>query len=538
MIAFEPIDTQLAHTLARLVGGVDDDVLLAVQLASAAVRLGHVALDLRNAAEVVARLTDRPVSLPSPDRLREALARSPLAAPNAPLVLEDDRLYLRRYHEHEVTLAAAIRARVAPHGATPKRAWLDDQCRMLFPTPDDEHMRAARLALERRLLVVSGGPGTGKTWTAVRLVALAIAEALARGRPLDVRMLAPTGKAAARLRESVVSALDSLRFDPEVKAAIARVEPRTIHRALGTFPGSVVRARHDAHTPLPADVVLVDEASMVDVSLFRRLLDALRPDARVVLLGDPDQLASVEAGAILGDLVASAPADAPVIRLRVPHRFSGPIGALAEAIRAGDADRALAVLRGGGPIDWREDTRDLVDLATSELAPMLDALKVETTTTSLDRFRVLAAHRHGPHGVGPLNQRLLQALAREERIVLVTENDYDLGLFNGDVGFVEGGNASFPTPEGVRTLHESALPPHEPAFAMTVHKAQGSEVRHVAVVLPDVGSPLLGRELLYTAVTRARERVTLFASEAAVRAAIERRFVRVSGLGRKVWTAP
>ncbi len=390
----------------------------------------------------------------------------------------------------------------------------------------------------------------------------------------------------------MTGALGRLPMEEAVRAAIP-IEARTIHRALGPRPDGTWR--HDADDPLAADVVVVDEASMVDIALMRSLLAAVRPEARLVILGDRDQLASVEAGAVLADIcgevrkngrveaahaedAAAGPAIAHCIaRLSYSFRFgSGTgIGTLAQAINAGDADAALAVLGDSATDDVVLVTEPPI-LRGDRLQPQLEALvatgygaylaQLDSGPPSLDaiaaaledlgRFRVLCAHRRGPAGVSTLGRAVVETLASSGGIspsgehwrgrpILVTRNDPALRLYNGDVGLVApdptlGGRlrlrAFFPEPDGSpRAVAPPRLPPHETVFSMSIHKSQGSEFDTVVVVLPDVGSPLLTRELLYTAVTRARQRVVLFAQPDAIRSAVERRAERASGLRARLW---
>lgn len=494
---------------------------------------------------------------------------------STPLVLDDQRLYLARYFDHERRLSESVVRLLTCQEADVDRAWLEARLDHFFP-PDsspkqqpDLQRRAADRALSRRFAVISGGPGTGKTYTVVKILALLSELAQHNRQDLPrVLLLAPTGKAAARLVESVTSALRRLELDPKTAATIVQ-EASTIHRALGTnFSNSTRFLRGPAH-PLLADVVLVDEASMVDLRLMRHLFGALRPDTRVILLGDRHQLASVEAGSVLAELCSVLTHGETLVELRKSFRFSAESGisALAHAVKEGDRERATAILHEG-----REDLIFISDfdahasehggvlrapddglqgLVVRYLGGALRQRDPASVLAQLDRFRLLCAHRRGPFGVQALNLMVRRILAMRGlvseagefyrgRLVLVTRNDYSLGLSNGDIGLCWPDPAGrlvvhFPSSEGgMRILTPSQLPPHETAFALTIHKSQGSEYEQVGIVLPPADSPLLTRELLYTAVTRAKKRAILFGTEAAIRAACERSVVRSSGLSTRI----
>jgi exodeoxyribonuclease V alpha subunit len=576
---FSPLDVRFAEAMLRLAGENDPRTALALAVASRQVGAGHVCVDLARLAAAPEMLAGEDgtlaVRVPAADAWVRTLRASKLVGEEGaatPLVLDTaGRLYLRRYFEHERHLAEAILACVRQAPGAIDRGVLDDGIARLFGAARDEaQSAAARTAVERRFTVISGGPGTGKTSTVVKILALLVEQAFARGQTAPrVVLLAPTGKAAARMSESVATARASLACREEVRAAIAG-DASTIHRALGAQGGSR-GFRYDAETPLLADVVVVDEASMVDLALMDRLFTAIPPHARVILLGDKDQLASVEAGAVLGDICgAGLPAGAPgaeigacVAQLTHSWRYGedSGIGALARAINLGDADAAVGLLRD----PERPDVRWVESEATRALWPELRAAVVDgygpcftgpgdARLRALGRFRVVCAHRRGPHGLEGLN-RAIEALLAErgwalrERDhyaglpVLVTQNDYGVKLFNGDLGVVTPApddatrlHAVFPDAHGgTRAVALARLPAHERVYATSVHKCQGSEMDEVAVVLPPAPSPLTTRELLYTAVTRARMRVTLYATEAVVRHAIATRVERTSGLRDRLW---
>ncbi len=652
-------DARLAERLGRIAGDGDPAVLLGAALALRGPRYGHVCVDLDRVAEHVAvepRLPgevggDPAAAADALDQLpwppsgdwRAALLGSPLVRTSSqgatPLVLDAQRLYLDRYWRYEEDLAAALRHRSTSWSAptTPSTTeltiWLDE---LFGPVIDLDRQRlAAAVALTRGLTVIAGGPGTGKTYTVARVLALLHRAALAAAdeRPLRVALVAPTGKAAARLQESLREALGTLDLAPGVRDAMERTPASTIHRLLGVSRGARTRFRHDVHHRLPQDVVIVDEASMVSLPLMAKLVGAVRDDARLILLGDRDQLASVEAGAAFGDIcgpegsrptlrlsptmvagldaamggqlvgaheVAEEPGiwDA-VVRLDRFHRFSSgsSLGAVAAAIQAADTDvdRVLALLgasnpapgvaRAGGPEaaataepaaaethepetvarlldpEQRADAAGTaLDLAVASYRDVVRLALAEGATPqvleALGRLRVLCARRRGADGVAAWNRRIEARLAAEVegfdpsrrwflgRPILITENDHGLRLYNGDVGIVVDDArrpgtpvaAFWTTDGGVRTLSPARLPACETTFAMTIHKSQGSQFQDVVIVLPPDPSPLLTRELLYTAVTRAQRRAVLVGAPAVLRSALARPVQRASGLQQRLWT--
>jgi exodeoxyribonuclease V alpha subunit len=554
-----PADVHVARRLAALAGETDPSVALAVALAVRAPRLGHVYVDLATIRDTATVDADDPVDLsglpwPEPVQWRRRIAASPLLG--GPLRLDDGALYLDRYWREERRLAEDLRTLGAGSGAEPSEAVLD---RLFAGAADDRQRLAAATAVRRRFAVVAGGPGTGKTTTVARIVALLIEQG---GAPL-IALAAPTGKAAARLAEAVHAEAEALDVDDAVRERLLALDASTLHRLLGWQPGSHSRFRHDRANRLPHDVVIVDETSMVSLSLMARLVEAVRPDARLILVGDPGQLTSIEAGAVLGDIVGpggSAPERGIVVLDRV-HRYGGSIATVAEAISRGDADAVLDALRA---VTWIDTDAD----GDAALAPVRELLVAVARSIraaavegdgagaidALGAFRVLCAHRRGPFGVGAWTARTEGWLAHgipgfgalgnwyPGRPLLVTENDYGLRLYNGDTGVVVARpdgtvTAAFERHGAVAEISPSRLAAVETVYAMTVHKSQGSQFDTAAVVLPEPDSPLLTRELLYTAVTRAREQLIVAGSEAAIRAAVARPVARASGLGRRLWAA-
>nr|WP_300315676.1 exodeoxyribonuclease V subunit alpha [Halomonas sp.] len=670
------LDRTFAEFLVQECPDASPLLLLAAALTSHQLGRGHLCLDLAETLNV----PDLALSLPpegdgledlpplpsqvlaglSPDEWAAALAHPELVGHGhgvTPLVAEHighatditTRLYLRRYWQHEQDIRQSITARLDTAASNPDdfAAPLD----ALFPraTDIDWQRQACALAARSPFAVITGGPGTGKTTTVVKLLALLQSHALKQtGRALRIRLAAPTGKAAARLNASIAAQvenlmLDGLSEDPQRLRDAIPSEVVTLHRLLGSRPDTR-RLQHNAQSPLALDMLVVDEASMVDVEMMAALLKALPHQARLVLLGDKDQLASVEAGAVLGDLCRRAEGghylpetaawlrtatgqslpddvidadglnlDQVVMMLRVSHRFdaSSGIGQLAKAVNAGTPDAARHILNQGFP--------DLIGLSLSAddatTGKRLEQLVVEgsvhqagsaakgyrhyldvmvrtrpahqaagTPATDSDAhvgdsnqvwddwarrvlqahgsFQLLCALRRGPWGVEGLNARIRQALSRsgwlpgwtaevsEEtwypgRPVLITRNDYGLGLMNGDIGITlalpdpehaRGTTlrVAFPATDGsdrIRWVLPARLRDVETVFAMTVHKSQGSEFEHTALVLPNAPNPILTRELVYTGITRARHWLTLVENgHGILDQAITRRVIRASGL--------
>jgi exodeoxyribonuclease V alpha subunit len=541
-------DVHVAANLGRVVGEHDESVLLAVALAVRAVRHGSVCLDL---AAVPASLPDLDLPWPEASAWAAAVSASPLLVAGV-VHAEHGLVYLDRYHEQETQVLHDLRDRgrvvhVVGHDL------LDASLRRVFPDADSDEQRAAcRRAAEQATTVITGGPGTGKTTAVAGLLAALVEQAESRGETLRIALAAPTGKAAARMQQSVRDS--ATRFGEADQARLADVTAMTLHRLLRQHPGNSTRFRHHRGNRLPHDLVVVDEASMVSLTMMARLLEAVRPEARLVLVGDPDQLSSVDAGAVLTDLVRGYEhrADSPVAALTTAHRYGAEIGRLAEALRMGDADAAIEALRSGGDaVEWVAEGDPA---GTIRAAVLPHALAVHDAAVAgdparalaaLERHRLLCAHRDGPFGVRHWNRRIEHWLTSETGIsvhdpaylgrpVLVSSNDYSLGVYNGDTGVVVAGRAgpraAISTGVGFLELAPSRLGEVETMHAMTIHKSQGSQADEITVLLPDEESRLLTRELFYTAVTRAQRKVRVIGSESAVRAAISRQALRASGL--------
>lgn len=574
--AVDPLDHRFAQMLARRVGLTDEAVLAGAALVGSVGTRGHVCLRLGEAQTVLDRdlrsrgpdpETPELPQLPDPEAWSAALAeatdlvRPPSSSNPTPFVLDGDALYLDRTWAHQQTVVRSVKARLTQPQPTPDHGALDAILDRLFEPGDPRtHLQrdAVSHVLTRRLTVIAGGPGTGKTAVVVRLLAaLNHLEATAGRRPPRVLLMAPTGKAAARMTEAIRDRLEQW-IPAELRPAIT-AEASTIHRGLMVSP-TTGRPRFDAARPLDVDLLVVDEASMIDLPLMARLFAATPPSARLVLLGDPDQLVSVEKGAVLREL-AAAPAVRPgLVTLTESWRFAGGIARLARAINAGDADEALAALAEESELSRRdvpegERGRGLTVALRDDIVrgyrPTLEASDPAEALRALRRFRVLCAHRSGRRGVDGLSP-LIEAWLRGAGLVprshsswypgqpiIVGRNDHGCQLYNGDVGVLLPGpsapdgplRAWFESADGaLRSFAPAGLPEHQSAFATTVHKAQGSEHERVIVVLPRDPSPVLTRELLYTAVTRASASVVVVGSEARIREAVSTPTRRMSGL--------
>lgn len=577
------ISTADVHVARRLaaIGAVDDpELLLAITLAVRAPRLGHVLVDLQTIRATVAVDTEEPIALdalpwPDPDRWIAAVAACPLVAAAAdetgteavPLRLDGSLLFLDRYWREEGQVAADLRQRAQTPPAGVDEADLIARLKRLGG--DDPRQRdAVELSATRYLVTVAGGPGTGKTTTVAQIAALALETALDHDQPAPlIALCAPTGKAAARLEEQVHHCASTLPTTPAVKQHLTDLRASTLHRLLGWRPGNRSRFRHNRAARLPHDMVIVDEASMISLTLMARLLEAVRPDARLVLVGDPDQLASIEAGAVLGDIVRAARARDHVVQLQRVYRFGDGIGAVSAAVRDGDPDALITALSNApGEVTWIPlDAGSRTAATDAALAPVRDAATTagraiitaaqngngRDALEALSTFRLLCAHRRGPYGVSTWTPLLESWLAADiaatgswirdypGRPLLITANDYDLDLFNGDTGVVVTTptgtlTAAFERRGEIVTVSPSRLRAVETVHAMTIHKSQGSQFGTAAVVIPPVDSRILTRELLYTAVTRARNHLIVIGAEEPLRAAVQRPAARASTLGHRL----
>jgi exodeoxyribonuclease V alpha subunit len=606
---FSELDLQFGRFMAELSqDDADGIVALSAALVSSYRRKGDVCLDIHRLAgsTLGAGLPgEETLSCPGLKLWRtKLLAAGVVGSPGAmvPLILDEkNRLYLQRYWSYERNLAERIKARTMGTGIQDEdAALLKARLKATFPRiaekGTDWQMVAAAVAALKRFCVISGGPGTGKTYAVARMLALLLG--LPRHSAWRVFLCAPTGKAAARLAESIAEAKKSLACDPKVIQAIPQ-EGWTIHRMLKPVKGTPYFHYH-AGNRLPADIVIVDEASMVDLSLMSKLIQAIPDDARLILMGDRDQLASVEAGSVLGDICGkkhhnsfSAPfgmklrdlTESGIDTVQDAHPYSsgiqdsivfftkryrfetgGGIHALSRAVNSGDSEAALGLLKEEKhvEIEWiipsmRETyRRRVLQKIASRYRSLFTSDNPLKMLACMDRFRILCAVNRGPFGVHALNRLAEfslqnQVLGRRRdplrnpwytgRPVMITENEYNLGLYNGDVGVTlqeKGGERGYfvyfkDGGETLRCYRSSRLPACHEVYAMTVHKSQGSEFDEVLLVLPEKDTPLLTRELLYTGITRARRKLSILALESVIKAAISRRIVRRSGLQDALW---
>lgn len=601
------IDIRLARFISSICDNDDPDILLAVALVSHATGNGNVYLDLASEAEkpiLGEGNSEGAVICPKLNEWSQKVRQlSAVGRPGdfCPLIFDNkNRLYLYRYWDYEKRLSDSIISRTKEDIRDIDVSLLSDSLKRVFQKNEDDDFNrqkvAALIAAFKKFCVISGGPGTGKTFALAKILALLLEQS--KENKLKIVLAAPTGKAAARIGESIIAAKKTLNCSGDVIEAIPS-EAFTIHRMLKTIPGSPY-FRHNAENPLDADVVVVDEASMVDLALMSKLVAAVPADARLILIGDKDQLASVEAGSVLGDICdwnnihgfsvnfrknvekllgqkievsSNEHKEGPglhdcMVVLKKNYRFTDKsgIGELSRAVNHGDIDKALSLLRhDNDQIEWKDLSlsHDLSrTIAKRVIESYSDYLETDNPYRALElfsRFKILCAVKIGPFGVNAVNSLVEQVLMREGLIesvrptskpwyrgrpVLVTSNDYDLELFNGDIGItmpVTGSSSKdmyvyFPGNSGeLRRFLPHRLPKHETVYAMTVHKSQGSEFENILFILPDRDYPVLTRELFYTGITRAIQKVSIWGSEDIIKSTLSRKIKRTSGLRDALW---
>lgn len=462
-----------------------------------------------------------------------------------PLVLVNQRLYLHRYYRYEYQLAEKMFTLAGRYTSAGAENFSPGDGYSSPGELNEKQKKAVELALQRALVIISGGPGTGKTSTVVTII---VAHLQAMGSSTRVALAAPTGKAAARLGQSVQDSLSKIALPENIYQAVPETA-QTLHRLLGVRRNSP-RFYHDCNNPLPWDLVVVDEASMVDLALMSKLVDALHPEARLVLLGDKDQLASVESGAVLAELTESLPEN--TVMLNRSYRFNAVIKEFADAVKSGDGESAWNILEDGSVEELRILGVDVERFLLRKYRVFLnhiDTLEPFMYTDvfkKFNAFRVLCATRKGSRGVENINLLMEDQLKSyygytgtwyPGRPVMITRNDYNLGLYNGDIGIClpekEGETLKvwFESEDGnLRGYLPYRLPEYIPAYAITIHKSQGSEFDEVAVLLPGEDTPILCREIIYTAVTRARNKVWMHCEQRIFHLAVARKTLRYSGL--------
>ena len=603
--------TAVAAVTQRRFGVNDPTVLFAAALTAFAHESGHSCVDPSRLDVLVGGILEGlgddsvPEPLPTADDLIGALRAHPTVVrlvsvtelpgvddavnDRRPLVLVENMLYSQRQFVDELSLAHQVATRAAARRRPVERGDLIDALTPV-PAPGDDEARAAgddgianrtlRAAVSSRLTVLTGGPGTGKTHTLTRCLAVMLACREDELADLSVALVAPTGKAATRAKELLTLFVDgeksatspSSLLSADVLSAMAAIEPRTIHGLLGSTGGRQTRFSHDASNQLPHDIIVVDEMSMVPTHLMARLMEAVRPEASVLLVGDHAQLESVESGSVLREIVEPRDDGSStrewVFELRRVWRQSSDtrIGDLARLVRDGRSVEAVSLVASepsgvqffeiegntavspkvvSGVEDAMVKVRDLACGTAQEGHVEAHAL--------LSRNKVLCGPRRGSVGVFEWNERVKNAVLGSIRVgelvpglpLLVTVNSPRARLVNGDIGLVVNRAREdseietaiyFPGPDGGRYLTQAELPPWEECFAMTIHKSQGSEYEDLVVILPREDSPLLSRELIYTAITRAKKSLIIAGTTAAFRSAVDNKTVRFSTLGRMIGT--
>lgn len=588
------IDRSFAAMIQRISGEPDPLVVLAAGLLSRAAAEGDVCLDLAALVNDGIRTDDpdRRVMLKVPlDKWRQLLADAPVVGgenEKNPIILVGNLLYLQRYWNYENIVSQEIIERCRLNGATEGSPGIE----LFNPGHIHETQRdpyqdmAVRVALQKRFTVISGGPGTGKTTTIARIIMNL--HRSAKGKPPRIMLAAPTGKAAARMQEALDRGMARLSENDNAGKFNGPIEAKTLHRMLEIVPGRN-KDRFTQQNPLPADMVIIDEASMVDLALMAKLVQAVSRNTRLILVGDKDQLASVEAGAVMGDICAGAagkmndsgtkadPVHKEVLSdhivvLQNSYRFGADSGIdeLGSAINSGNSGLAMKVLDDPGKIHvvfksfsgLQDIEREMPGMVMEAIAPVFDIEEPLEALRALEKIKILTPIRKGPFGVSGINQLVERILRRNEilpsvtgwgdqwysgRPVMINRNDYHHNLFNGDVGITMVDDSRgeprirvvFPDSDGqARYLVPEQLPDHQTVYAMTVHKCQGTEFDKVLLILPDRDAPLLTRELIYTAVTRARQTVEVWGRRDIFAAAIKRCIHRASGLRNKLWQLP
>ncbi|MBF0396438.1 MAG: exodeoxyribonuclease V subunit alpha [Desulfobacterales bacterium] len=595
------IDISFAYLMSKLSGDNSSEELFiaAILLSNRLVDEKHICLDLKTKAEepLIKIFPDIPqdeqnkiadIKLPSLSKWIKQLKKSPVVGEPfefKPLILFNNRLYLYRYFSYERELADSIKKKLQIENNFLDNILLKEGFRNYFkesPTLPDWQKLGAFAALKSNFCVISGGPGTGKTFTVTNIITLL----LEQNPNQNIKLCAPTGKASARLQESIRDAKEYLKCSNDIKNRIPD-DTSTIHRLLGYKPNSPY-FRYNRRNLLPVDIVIVDEASMVSLPLMSKLIEAIPVDAKLILLGDKDQLASVEAGSVLGDICGAAEINrftrsfceayysvanekipdylqinkSPILKnciveLQYSYRFDANqgIGAASKAVNKGDAELSLSHIKDKSSktikhrnLPHKNEVEYFVKFIVElRYQGIFKAKTLKEAYSRFTEFRILCAYREGIYGVEGINE-LIEKILYEKRLVgikknfyigkplMISQNDYNLRLFNGDIGIIWLSDdrelrAFFPNQDGTfRSFALARLPKHETAFAMTVHKSQGSEFENILIILSDKDSPIITRELLYTGMTRAKSGMEIWMKEDIYKSAVKRRIERASGL--------
>lgn len=591
---FTSFDLHFAQFMCNLSRTFDPQLFLAAALTTRSFRDGHVCCNLEEFAQKPVHSVKGQIMLPPLDEWLGCLLKSGIIGrPGSycPLILENTKLYLYRYWKYEQDLANILLSRAKDKIRIDVNEFAV-YLKSLFDSPSESGINwqktAAAVSLLNQYTVISGGPGTGKTTTVAKILALLN---MSSQKNLRIALAAPTGKAAARLSSSIQSIIPKLPVPADIQKRIP-CEAHTIHRLLGAIPNSP-DFRHNASAPLPYDIVLVDEASMIDLALMAKLVSAVPQKSRIIMLGDRDQLSSVEAGAVIGDICdtgnihkfTKAQSDIlknlypeynetgneleplisdSIVTLRKSYRFSedSGIGKLSRAVIQGDINKVTDIMNSSSYTDCKKKALPSINSLRYELrgkvleyfVPLISEKDPGSALSKLDTFKILCAARQGPFGVTAINNTIISILkssgliSGEENIfrglpILINTNDYALDLYNGDNGIImpdlennkELRVAFKSTGSNIRMIHPRQLRSWEAAYSTTVHKSQGSEFDHVLLVLPPVPIPVLTRELLYTALTRARKSVEIWCTDAILQKTVSARVIRYSGLRDKLW---
>jgi len=550
---FSDLDYQFARAMMRITGEKDDNVFLSAALVSRFTAMGNTCLDIEEFAgkpiETEEGENIEESSWPEKEKWLKSIRNSSLVN-NGPLVLDNgSKIYLSRYFRYENRLADDIRKRINLAPQPIDEQLLSKGIEELF-SEQNEQCDAAYTAVRNRFTVISGGPGTGKTTAVVRIMALIIDQAKDCG--LRIILAAPTGKAASRLEESVRKAAEN-NINPKTLAKIP-VKAHTLHSLLKPNWKKPTQFIYNSDSHLPVDLLVVDEASMIDLALMTKLMEAVPLSSRILLLGDKDQLSSVEAGAVFGDICrAQGKIEKHIIHLKHSYRFDpqSAIGRLSSTVLSGNGSGAVEILQDDGqdevllvePQSRSGPKREIERVFARQFGGFIKEDDTEKRLAFFDTFRILCAHRKGLFGAVKVNRFVEEILGLTDgrgwfpgTPLMILRNDKLLNLHNGDIGIVKKtGAVQFKGGDGlIRMISPSNLPQHEPVFAMTVHKSQGSEFENIVVILPENRSPIITRELLYTALTRARKKLTVIGSPDLIIEAVSSPVIRASGLKERI----